>query len=88
MKLKKVWLLCITCTWTRAVNLKICLDLSLKEFLRAFQIHVFEYGVPQLCICDLGSQLSAGVNLLKDYLNDHEVQIYFESNNIKPLEFQ
>ena len=85
---KKVWLLCITCTWTRAVNLKICLDLSLKEFLRAFQIHVFEYGVPQLCISDLGSQLSAGVNLLKDYLNDHEVQIYFESNNIKPLEFQ
>ena len=31
------------------------------------------------------SWLSAGVNLLRDYLNDHEVQIYFEGNNIEPL---
>ena len=59
----------------------------MKEFLRDFQIHCFEYGVPQLCISDLGSQLSAGVNLLRNYLNDHEVQIYSKSNNIKPLEF-
>ena len=86
-KNKKIWLLCVTCTWTRAVNLKICQNLSMKEFLRAFQIHCFEYGVPQLCISDLGSQLSAVVNFLRDYLNDHEVQIYFESNNIKPLKF-
>ena len=85
---EKIWLLCITCTWSRAVNLKICHDLSLKEFLRAFQMHTFEYGVPQLCISDLGSQFTAGFNLLTDWVNDPETSAYFESNNVKPLSFQ
>ena len=87
-KKEKIWLLCITCTWSRAVNLKICHDLSLKEFLRAFQMHTFEYGVPQLCISDLGSQFTAGFNLLTDWVNDPETSAYFESNNVKPLSFQ
>ena len=85
---EKVWLLCVTCTWTRAINLKICHDLSLKEFLRAFQMHCFEFGIPQLCISDLGSQFTAGFNLLSDWLNDPETSAYFESNNVKPLSFQ
>ena len=85
---EKIWLLCVTCTWSRAVNLKICHDLSLKEFLRAFQLHCFEYGVPQLCVSDLGSQLSAGFNVLSDFLRDPEVQTYFETVNVKPLTFQ
>ena len=25
---KKVWLLCISCLWSRAINLKVCLDLT------------------------------------------------------------
>ena len=29
----KCWLLCITCTWSRAVNLKVCVDLTVSEFL-------------------------------------------------------
>ena len=82
---KKIWLLCITCAFTRAINLKICQDLSMKEFLRSFQIHTFEYGVPQHCISDLGSQLSAGFNLMKDFINDPETLSYFEVNNVKPL---
>ncbi|XP_064093033.1 uncharacterized protein LOC135205806 [Macrobrachium nipponense] len=85
---EKVWLLCVTCTWSRAINLKICHDLSMKEFLRAFQMHCFEFGVPQLCISDLGSQFTAGFNLITDFLQDPEVQVYFESNNVKPLSFQ
>ncbi|XP_068200128.1 uncharacterized protein [Palaemon carinicauda] len=44
----KVWLLCFTCTWSRAVNLKICRTLSVPDFLRAFSIHCFEFGIPQL----------------------------------------
>ena len=87
-KNEKIWLLCVTCTWSRALNLKICHDLSLKEFLRAFQLHCFEYGVPQLCVSDLGSQFSAGFNLLSDFLRDPEVQVYFETVNVKPLSFQ
>ena len=51
---QKVWLLCLTCTWSRAINLKICRSLDVPEFLRAFQTHCFEFGIPQLCVSDLG----------------------------------
>ena len=41
----KIWLLCITCMYTGAINLKICMNLTVTEFLRAFQIHTYEYGI-------------------------------------------
>ena len=85
---EKVWLLCITCTWCRAVNLVIAHDLSMKEFLRTFQLHCYEFGLPQLFVSDLGSQFTAGVNVLKDFLNDPEVHKYFEFNQDKPITFQ
>ena len=87
-KPQKVWLLCIACTWTRAINLKICKDLSVKEFLRSFQLHCMEFGIPQLCVSDLGSQLTAGANIITNFINDYETQLYFESNNVQPLTFQ
>ena len=85
---QKVWLLCLTCTWSRAVNLKICRSLNVPDFLRAFQLHVFEYGIPQLCISDLGSQLVAGSNIISSFLSDPETQLYFEEKNVKPISFQ
>ena len=85
---QKVWLLCLTCTWSRAVNLKICPNLNVSEFLKAFQSHCFEFGIPQLCISDLGSQLTAGANTMKSFLNDPEIQLYFQENQVKPLSFQ
>ena len=84
----KVWLLCITCTWSRAINLKICRSLGLADFLRAFQLHCFEYGIPQLCVSDLGSQLVAGANTISSFINDPQTNQYFEENGITPLSFQ
>ena len=84
----KVWLLIITCMWSRAANLKMCTDISTKEFLRAFQLHSFEYGIPQLCITDLGSQLVAGANVIKTFLSDPDTQLYFSKNNIESLKFE
>ena len=63
----KVYLLVITCMWSRDINLKICLDITTTEFLKALQLHIFEFGVPESCISDLGSQLTAGANLLNDF---------------------
>ena len=85
---QKVWLLIFACTWSRGINLKMCNDLSVKEFLRSFQLHCFDYGIPQLVVSDLGSQLVAGANVIKDFIGDHETQLYFEENNVKPLTFQ
>ena len=83
----KVWVLCITCLWSRAINLEICYDLSTKSFLRAFQMHSFRYGLPEKCYSDMGSQLKAGANIIEDFIKDVETQTYFQKNNIQSLEF-
>ena len=85
---QKVWLLIFACTWSRGIDLRVCRDLSVKEFLRSFQLHCFDYGVPQLVVSDLGSQLVAGANIIQDFISDHETQLYFEENNMKPLTFK
>ena len=84
----KLYLLCITCMFTRAVNLKISYDLSVKEYLRSFQLHCFEYGVPTHVISDLGTQLVAGANIIRDFLKDCETQRYLEEFNIKTITFE
>ena len=83
----KVWILCLTCMWFWAVNLKVCIDLSTTKFLRAFQLHVFEFGAPQYCFSDLGTQLVAGGNIILDFLKDPMIQNYFQENDIKPMSF-
>ena len=83
----KVYLLCITCTWSRAVNLKICYDLTTKEFLRTFSMHTFEYGLPQCCTSDLGSQLTSAADILRNFLKDSDTIAYFNEHGIKSFEF-
>ena len=85
---KKVWILCLTCLWSRAVNLKMCYDFSVAEFLRAFQLHCFEWGLPMFCMSDLGSQIVAGSKIIRDFLKDSETQIYFAEKGVKPITFQ
>ena len=86
-KNSKVYLLCITCLWSRAVNLVICRDLTTKSFLRAFQIHVYQWGLPEYCYSDSGSQIVPGSNVITDFLSDSETKIFFEARKIKPLTF-
>ena len=83
----KVWILCITCMFTRAINLKISLDLTTAEFLRSFQIHTFEYGVPQLVFSDLGTQIVAGANTVQTFFNDSETKDYFREHGASVTEF-
>ena len=84
----KVWILCITCLWSRAINLKICWDMSTKEFLRALQLHCFEYGVPELCLSDLGSNFVAGAIVVSDFLKGPDAQNYFQENGVKAISFE
>ena len=83
----KVWVLVITCLFTRAINLHVCSDLSTDEFLRALQLHTFQYGVPQLVLSDMGSQLVAGGNIVQTFLNDSQSENYFRDNNSKVTTF-
>ena len=85
---RKAWLLIITCLWSRAVNLKICLSANVVDFLKAVQLHVFEYGIFQYCVSDQGTRILAGVNSIKAFLSDYETQTYFDSQGIKSVTFQ
>ena len=83
----KVWILCVTCLWSRAINLKVCYDLTVNEFLRTFQLHVFEYGIAERVFSDLGTQLVAGANIITDLLKDVSTQLFFDENNVKSPSF-
>ena len=74
---KKVYVLCFTCLWSRHINLKVCEDLSVENFIRSFQLHCFEYGVPETCHSDMGSQIVAASNVISDFIKDEETTKYF-----------
>ena len=63
-KTEKVWVLIITCLYSRAVSLNICLSLDISSFLRAFQMHILRYGLPKLTLSDPGSSIVSGVNVV------------------------
>ena len=85
---KKVWILIVTCLYSRAVSLNLCQSLDTDSFLKAFQLHIFKQGMPKLIISDPGSSLVSGVNTVTDFLNDFETANYLESHGITNVKFQ
>ena len=85
---QKVWLLIITCLWSRAVSLQICFTADTQEFLRAVQMHIYEYGMFGSVMSDLGSQITSGMKLIKEFLDDPIVISYFSENNVSKLSFE
>ena len=84
---KKVWIMIITCLWSRAVSLEICFSADVKEFLRTLQLHIYNYGMFSSCMSDLGSQITAGTNILNDFLNEPLCIDYFKEHGIERLNF-
>ena len=84
---EKVYILLVTCLWSRSINLKICRKMDTHNFLRALQSHVLDFGIPEICLSDLGSSIVAGTNTIKSYISDFETEKYFTENDIKVTEF-
>jgi len=84
---EKVYILLITCMFTRAFNLQICRDMTVASFLRAFQMHVHCYGMPSEVTSDSGSSLIAGGHVVKDFLKDEECVRYLSSKDVTHVEF-
>jgi hypothetical protein len=84
---KKIYVLIITCLFTRAVNLKICLSAETEEFLRAIQLHVYDYGLFDQCRADLGSQITAGFNVLRGFFSDMETKSFLQEHGIEYVVF-
>ena len=84
----KVWLLILTCMWTRAVNILVCRSADAADFVKALQAHIYSYGVFKSCTSDLGSQIRAGANALQSYLCDLDTQDFLDFHNIKWMQFK
>ena len=83
----KVWLLIITCCWSRAINIKVCDRLDVSQFLRAIQLHIYDEGLFSFCSSDLGSQICSGSRVISDFLDDMETVHYLQQHGVQRLEF-
>ena len=83
----KVWILLLSCLWSRAINLKMCTSLNVSDFLKCMQLHIFEFGTPELVLSDQGSQIVAGGHVITNLLNDHVVTTFLAENGIKSTTF-
>lgn len=84
----KVYLLIFTCLWSRSINLEVCLDLSVKSFLRAFQKHLYEHGMPSKIFSDLGSQFTAGAGIIADLLKEPSTKDFLQQNGVLNVSFE
>lgn len=84
---KKYYILILTCLWSRAVNMVPCPDLSVPTFLKTFQRHVFDYGLPGNITSDLGTSLVAGANIIKSHLASLPMRNYLAEYGIKNFTF-
>ena len=83
----KVWLLIVTCLYTRAVSIKICRSADTEDFMRALQLHIFEHGIFEICLSDLGSQIQAGGKIIENFLDDPTTREFFEQYNMQVSKF-
>lgn len=84
---RKVWILLVTCLWSRAAALYINLAPTTTELMRTFQLHVYRWGVPRLVLSDLGSQLVAAAGLVQDFLKDADTRKYLNIHGISEVKF-
>ena len=84
----KMYVLCITCLWSRSVNLLVCKNIDKHSFVRALQLHIFDYGTPSLIISDNGSPIVSGMQQMISYLNDDITKEFLLERNIKCVSFQ
>ena len=84
----KVWLLLITCLWSRAITLLPCYDMSLATFLKSLQQHIFREGTPSLILSDSGNQLRFGSRAIMEHLKKEEMQQFLSENGIENFHFE
>ena len=73
---KKVWIFCNTCLWSHAINLKLFLDLTTSQFIKALEQYIFEIGTQEMLFSDMGSQLVAGSNIIGGIIKDNDIETF------------
>ena len=65
----------------------VCRSIDKSSFIRALQLHIFEYGFPSLIVSDNGSPIVSGVEEIILQLSDPEVKSFLDSHGIKCMKF-
>ena len=84
---EKVYILVISCFWSRCVNLILCRQLDTSSFIRALQIHIHEHGIPSVIVSDNGSSIVSGVDQTINHLNNSETNDFLKSRGIDLMKF-
>lgn len=84
----KAYVLCITCFWSRAVSLQVCFDMTTGSFLRAFQLHIFRYGIPEKIFSDLGSNLVAAGSYIDNLMKEDTIKSYCSDRGIFAVKWE
>ncbi len=84
----KTYLVLFKCFFSKSINVQIVTSADIKGFLRAFQDHVYEYGLPQSVHSDAGSSINSGFSWLREILDGIEVKDYFDRCNVKQPTFE
>jgi hypothetical protein len=83
----KIYILIVTCMWSRAINLIVCRNINNESFLQAIQLHVFEHGIPQRILSDNGSPIVSSLKQITKFLDDSQVKNFLIERNIEVLDF-
>ena len=73
----KVYGVIFKCVWSKMVNVEVVLSLDVKQFITAFQNHIYAYGIPQKLISDEGSNFTASFSWMKNWLTNDNIKDFF-----------
>ena len=83
----KVYLLIFSCLFSRAIDLQICLDLSVKNYLRAIQRQIYKHGMMSLLLSDAGTNIVSASKIIARQMDNEDTQLYLSSNGIRAVNF-
>ena len=84
---RKYYVLLVTCMFTRNVRLYVCPSLDTASFLHAMQLHIFDFGIPELIISDNQPSFDKGYKMIKSCLTDPEIVQFLKDKNIRELSY-
>jgi len=83
--LDKFYILIFTCLNIRAIHLELLPDMSVNNFLLAFQRFCNMYSLPKVLYSDNAKTFTKGSVILKEALESDEFQQELKNNNIKSI---
>ena len=82
---QKFYILIFTCLNIRAIHIELVSDMTVKQFVLAFQRFINLYGIPSTIYSDNARTFSAGMKYLEEFLVSQEFSNKFSLYNIRHI---